>query len=150
MSERGERTASDERLALAEELLREAVFAARGAQSAGLALRGAGGNCGLGDRAGPLADLSPRARELCALLWPAGVRDAAALRAVLQEWIDRQDALDRKRNHFLKAFRHEHGFDRTRYTPEQSRAFEEGLAKVNAEEDRLRAVAAQAAAALAG
>lgn len=155
MSERDERTTTNERLSLAEHLLREAVFAARAAQSAGLALRGGGGNCGLGERAGALAggsderagslsDLSPRSQELCAQLWPTGVSDASALRSALQDWIERQDALDRKRNHFLKAFRHEHGFDRTRYTAEQTRAFEEGLARINAEEDRLRSAAAAA------
>jgi hypothetical protein len=61
---------------------------------------------------------------------------------VLRGWVEKQDALDRKRNHFLKAFRGQHGFDRTRYTSEQSAEFEAGLARVNDEEDRLRRAAA--------
>ena len=49
-----------------------------------------------------------------------------------------QDALDRKRNHFLKAFRGKHGFDRTRYDAERLSEYERGLARVNDEENRAR------------
>jgi hypothetical protein len=61
------------------------------------------------------------------------------VREVMREWIERADALDRKRNHFLKAFRGRHGFDRNAYGPEELAAFEQGLAAVNAEVDRERA-----------
>jgi len=62
---------------------------------------------------------------------------------VLAEWVRRQDALDRRRNHFLKDFRHAHGFDRTRYTAEQRAEFESGLERINAEENEKRAQAAE-------
>lgn len=128
---------------LAEEFLREAVYRSRAAQAAGVVLRSSGGGsgCGLGERAGVVLDLSPRGDELFAQLWPRGT-ELETLRDALKRWVERQDALDRKRNHFLKDFRQQHGFDRTRYTPEQLRAFEDGLAQVNGEEDRLRRAAA--------
>jgi hypothetical protein len=71
--------------------------------------------------------------------------DQAMLRiqAVLADWVRRQDALDRKRNHFLKDFRHAHGFDRTRYTAEQRAEFESGIEHINAEENERRELAAQ-------
>ncbi len=39
-------------------------------------------------------------------------------------------------------FRQANGFDRTRYSTEQLAAFESGLARINGDEDRLRADAA--------
>ena len=72
---------------------------------------------------------------------PAGELDR--LRDVVREWVVDQDALDRKRNHFLKAFRGRHGFDRTRYTSEQSAEFEGGLTRINTEEDEARKAAAR-------
>ncbi len=129
---------------LAGEFLREAVYRSRAAQAAGVALRASGGEsgCGLGERAGVVLDLSPRGEELFAQLWPRGAPPIEALRDALKRWVERQDGLDRKRNHFLKDFRQQHGFDRTRYTPAELRAFEDGLAQINAEEDRLRRAAA--------
>ncbi|MCP3919356.1 MAG: hypothetical protein GY711_27785 [bacterium] len=57
-------------------------------------------------------------------------------------------ALDRKRNHFMKDFRHEHGFDRAQYDAEQAAAYRAGLdavdAEVDAEVDEGRAAAARA------
>jgi len=62
-------TPHDDRLALAETFLREAVYRARERQSAVAALHvSATGNCGLGERAVAVLDLSPRAREILAEL----------------------------------------------------------------------------------
>ena len=139
-----------ERLTLAEAFLREAVYRSRARQAAGVALaqgaRPAAGQCGLGERAAVELDLDARGREIAATLWPQALEEAALarVRAATEAWIERQDALDRDRNHFLKAFRTKHGLDRTRYAPEQSAALEAGLAEVNAREDRERAEAARA------
>src|SRR5262249_47221283 len=69
-----ERSSMDaDRIPLAEEFLREAVFASRGAQAAIGALRArrpsGGGSCGLGDEAEFVLDLSSRAREIYARLF---------------------------------------------------------------------------------
>jgi hypothetical protein len=82
-------------------------------------------------------ELSPRAREIHELLSLGDVRD------VMTAWIERQDALDRKRNHFLKDFRGRHGFDRRLYGPEVLAEFEAGLARINVEEDSERRAAAE-------
>lgn len=140
--------ADAQRLALAIEFLREAVFRSRGAQAAGVSLMQSSapgaGNCGLGQSASVVLELSPRGAELLAQLH-VGAPNARAteqLHAAMTEWIERQDALDRKRNHFLKDFRQRHGFERARYTTEQSQAFDGGLERINADEDRERAEAA--------
>ncbi|MBK8177368.1 MAG: hypothetical protein IPK67_00380 [Planctomycetes bacterium] len=139
-----------ERLALAVDLLREAVYQSRAKQAAGSsvslgAAQGAAGNCGLGTHAAIEQALSPKGRELAARLWPTPLTQEAAQRAeaLIETWVVRQDALDRKRNHFLRDFRTANGFDRTRYSPEQLASFETGLAKVNAEEDQRRLEAAR-------
>lgn len=140
----------EERLSRAEAFLQEAVFRSRGAQAgAGLFAVGdpARGDCGLGARAAVVLDLSPKAEELFDELWPEGLGDAQveALREVMRDWIERQDALDRKRNHFLKAFRNEHGFDRSAYSAEQQAAYRTGLDEVNAECNAERRAAAERA-----
>jgi hypothetical protein len=62
----------------------------------------------------------------------------------VREWVERQDVLDRERNHFMKAFRQRHGFDRTKYTAELLAQFEQGLERVNAQvAAERRAVAAK-------
>jgi hypothetical protein len=61
----------------------------------------------------------------------------------MSAWVERQDAIDRKRNHFLKAFRSRHGFDRARYAPEVLGEWEAGLAGINAEEDLERRAMAE-------
>ena len=133
---------------LAERFLQEAVFRSRERQAVGSELRrGASpgaGNCGLGEKAAVELDLSARGRELAAQLWPAGLEGARldALKALVADWIVEQDALDRKRNHFIKAFRQKHGFDRMRWSREQSEEFDFGLAKINAGEDDSRRRAA--------
>ena len=142
---------------LAESFLQEAVFASRGAQAARHALsstpegsaQGTAGQCGLGERAAVVLDLSARGRELFDALF-AEEADAAAdeerlsrMQQIMRQWITRQDALDRKRNHFLKDFRHEHGFDRNAYSPEQVAEFEQGLERINGENRERLASAAQ-------
>lgn len=136
------------RVELAEEFLRQAVYRSRTVQAfateleKGRAARVQDGNCGLGQRAAIVLELDDRGRELFERVWTDGA-DLEHVHAVMKRWIERQDGLDRKRNHFLKDFRREHGADRTRYTAEQTTAFETGLALVNDEENRLRRAAAE-------
>jgi hypothetical protein len=142
-----------DRIDLARELLREAVFQSRAKQAASSSLarsdpNSKAGNCGLGAHAAIEMRLSEKGREVAARLWPTPLAQSSADRAeaMIVEWIERQDALDRKRNHFLRDFRAATGFDRAKYSAEQLSAFESGLARVNAEEDRLRTAAAEALA----
>ena len=125
--------------------LREAVFQSRARQAAGVALKGGDlnavadgpANCGLGEKAAVELDLSAEARSLFERLWPSGLETDAmqTVHTVMDAWVRKQDALDRTRNHFLRDFRQEHGFDRRSYAPEVLRAFEAGLEGVNAEVD---------------
>lgn len=136
------------RIELAEAFLQEAVFRSRAKQAAGTALAQLATDkqrqCGLGVEAALELDLTPRARELAALLWPEGIAPTriAAVQRVMSAWIERQDALDRERNHFLKAFRNAHGFDRRAYTPTMSADYDSGLERVNALADTERRAAA--------
>ena len=141
-----------ERVRRAEELLQEAVYASRAKQAAGVSLLlarekdgSAPTNCGLGREAAVELGLSERGRAALESLWPAATGEAEAqrIRAAITRWVERQDQLDRDRNHFLKAFRTRHGFDRRAYTPEQLAAFEQGLAEINARVDAERRVAAE-------
>lgn len=129
------------------------------------------GQCGLGAKAAIALDLSPRARDLFEELFGstaasathasnASPREAEAapstslaatasdeallerLHAGMRAWIESQDALDRKRNHFIKAFRNQHGFDRTKYTAAETAELGTGLARINDEENRERRSAA--------
>jgi hypothetical protein len=138
----------DERLRTAETFLVEAVFRSRAKQAALGATGGAaadGGRCGLGVRAAVELNLDRRGLDLFERLWPDGLSDVALqrVRAEMTTWIRRQDALDRERNHFMKAFRAEHGADRTAYTEEQQRAWREGLDAVNDKENAERREAAR-------
>jgi hypothetical protein len=131
------------RLALAQDFLREAVYASRakqatGAELARLASPRVKGSCGLGTAAAVELELTPRGAELYAQLWPAGHPDLRALQAVMERWVVDQDALDRDRNHFLKAFRHAHGFDRRAWSAELLAEYESGLAEIAAREDEAR------------
>lgn len=153
----------ERRLALAEALLQEAVYRSRGEQ-AGAAVwdpagrttpPGAGGaaRCGLGARAAIVLDLTPRAEELFAALSPTPpAQDTLPrIQAVLRAWIERQDAFDRRRNHFLKDFRQRHGFDRASYSDDERARFEAGLERVNGDaSEARRSAAAQLLAALSG
>jgi hypothetical protein len=142
----------EKRIEGAEEFLREAVYRSRASQAVSTLLAKGGasdrGNCGLGEKAAVALDLSPRGRELFEQLFDSrgavAADELARVQACMRHWIEAQDALDRKRNHFLKAFRHEHGFDRTRYSPAEVAELDSGLARVNEEEDRERRSAAQA------
>jgi hypothetical protein len=131
---------SEARVHLAEELLREVVFRARARQAARAGLSGARldepagpGRCGLGEGGEVELDLSERGERIARDLFGAkGVR-AAHLGAAMRAWIEKQDALDRKRNHFLRDFRTEHGFDRNGYTPAVMALYEQGLERLNGE-----------------
>jgi hypothetical protein len=142
----------ERRVERAEEFLREAVYRSRAIQAVSTLLAKGGsperGNCGLGEKAAIALDLSPRGRELFEQLFESGgevaTDELARVQACLRDWIEAQDALDRKRNHFLKAFRSQHGFDRTKYSPAEIADLDAGLARVNDEENRERRAAAQA------
>src|SRR6185295_19625574 len=84
------------------------------------------GGCGLGEKPAVPDGLSERGRD------------------VIAAWIRAQDALDRKRNHFLKEFRARNGFDRRSYAPETLAEYEAGLQAVNREEDEGLCRAAEA------
>ena len=144
--------AEADRLALAEALLQEAVFRSRAKQAAGLGSATSatstgptGAGCGLGARAAVEAELSEEGSRLLARLWPEppGEAELGRIGTAIAGWVRLQDALDRKRNHFLKDFRGRHGADRRAYPPEVARAFEQGLAEVNGEVDQRRARAAR-------
>jgi hypothetical protein len=122
-----------DRLAQAEAFLQEAVYRSRAGQAAGASLAGSA-HCGLGNEAAVELELSERGAELFRALWPEapGGTELERVREVMRAWIVRQDALDRDRNHFMKGFRQRHGFDRTRYSPEQLAEYEAGLEQVNA------------------
>lgn len=142
---------SDRNLLAAEKLLQEAVYQARARQAAGVGLAARSldapappGGCGLGDALEEELELSDAGLEIARKLWPRSLTPLAAqrIRDILQEWVERQDALDRKRNHYLRDFRQAHGFDRRAYPAEVAREFEEGLERINAEvAERLRRAA---------
>lgn len=135
-----------QRVRLAEFFLNEAVFESRARQAAGAGLVGGSASCGLGARAEVVLELNSSAAAIARELWPVEIApaDVERIREVTREWVELQDALDRKRNHFLKAFRHEHGFERAAYSSEALAAFEAGLARVNAEvETRRRELASR-------
>jgi hypothetical protein len=140
------------RIELAERFLQEAVFRSRERQAAGMELRRgaspAAGNCGLGEKAALELGLSSRGVEIANELWPDGLEGQRLeqLKAAVAAWIVEQDALDRKRNHYLRDFRTQHGFDRAKYSAQIVAAFDEGLARVNAQETQRRREVATAIA----
>lgn len=130
---------------LARSFLMEAVYRSRNSQGLGSIFAGKT-NCGLGE--GPVAnlDLTEKAQALFNELWaetPAQ-EQLDAIRATTRDWVERNDALDRDRNHFLRDFRQANGFDRTDYTPEQTTAYESGLDSVNSGADDELSEAARA------
>lgn len=140
---------AEARLELAERFLQEAVYQSRAKQAAGTALHQAAldvqRQCGLGDGPAVVLDLSPAARELVPQLFPAAQFPSGPgphVAPLLRRWIERQDVLDRERNHFLKAFRQRHGFDRSKYTPALLAEFESGLDRINAQATAERRAAA--------
>lgn len=137
-------------LTLAETLLDEVVFASRARQSATTAVSSGDPACGLGAAPKFEAQFGARARQCLEQLWPEGAPDDGALQATLSAWVRRQDGFDRERNHFLKAFRAEHGFDRSAYAPDVRNRFEEGLDAINQMNAKARRTAAQALLAARG
>ena len=141
-----------DRLQLAETLLQEAVYASRARQAAGVSLllaREKDGssptNCGLGGEAAVELGLSEEGRTALEALWPDDTAgsEVERLRAALAAWVERNDRLDRDRNHFLKAFRTKHGFDRRAWSPELLAEYDQGLAQINARVDAERLAAAR-------
>jgi hypothetical protein len=106
--------------------------------------------CGLGEGPALPVQFNARQRELLSFL--AAAADDARLSVVADvshRWIRLQDGLDRKRNHFLKAFRNEHGFARSAYSPEVLEQYQAGLDAINQENDeRLDDAARQVLSAL--
>ncbi len=142
----------DARLLLAEELLQEAVYASRAKQAAGLSLLAARekdgsspGNCGLGKEAAIALELSAQGRSALDALWPEslGSAELERIRSVLAAWVERQDQLDRDRNHFLKAFRARHGIDRGAWAVQEAAAFDQGLVRINSQVEAERLAAAE-------
>jgi len=130
---------------LARAFLEEAIYRSRNSQGLDSVFAGKS-NCGLGE--GPVSnlDLSERAQSVFDALWPElpDQTHLDAIRATTLTWIERCDALDRDRNHFLKAFRQANGFDRTAYSTEQLAEFESGLEDVNSSADAALSEAAEA------
>lgn len=133
----------DPRVALAESFLQEAVYRSRGDQAGATLLSAGSASCGLGEKPSVSLDLTPRAEELFTELFGSSPVDVESLRAVMEAWVKRQDALDRKRNHFLKDFRAEHGANRRAYDEEVLGRYEAGLDAVNGEVSEARRAAAQ-------
>lgn len=134
-------------------LLRALVARSREAQATSGALAALGsaaaGRCGLGERAELALDLPPAALEHARALWPAGppAQQLEFLRGEFERVVREQDALDRRRNHFLKAFRGEHGFDRRAWSAALLGEYERGLDEINGEQTRaLESSAARIAA----
>ena len=136
---------SADRHDLARTFLLEAVYHSRNSQGLSSVFAGKS-NCGLGE--GPVTglDLSDKAQAAFTKLWPGDMEEAHldAIRATTRAWVERSDALDRDRNHFLKAFRQANGFDRTAYTTEQLAEYEAGLEDVNSTVDAALSEAAEA------
>ena len=135
---------SEERIRQAESFLQEAVYQSRARQAAGVGLGGGrvdgppgspDAGCGLGANAAVELELTERGKELFQELWPRATAptELAHIQEAMTDWVECQDALDRKRNHYLRDFRQTHGFDRRSYTKEQANEFEAGLAAINAE-----------------
>lgn len=143
---------SDDSIRTAELFLREIVYRSRARQAAGAALAGGDlnapsgdGRCGLGEKAALVLELEGRSRELADELWPDDLSggELERVQACLKAWVQRQDGLDRTRNHFLRGFRETHGFDRSSYGEDEQRAYRKGLDEVNENENRLRREAAR-------
>jgi hypothetical protein len=144
----------DPRLDLARAFLMEAVYRSRSRQAAGAALAAqasdvrtgtSSGGCGLGEKAALELDSSERGARLAAQLWPTGLAPLVLehVHSELAAWVALQDGLDRKRNHFLRDFRAQHGFDRRAYAPAVSAAYDAELARINGEVDERLATSAR-------
>ena len=141
-------THAPERRRAAEAFLREAVFRSRAKQAAQTFLAKSDperGDCGLGQGAAVALDLSAEGVALARELWlePLADETTTLVHGIMSAWVREQDGLDRKRNHFLKAFRREHGMDRRSYAPALEAEFAAGLDALAREEDEARARAAE-------
>lgn len=132
-----------DRIALAESFLQEAVYRSRGDQAGATLMSAGSASCGLGEKPSVVLDLSPRGEELFERLFGGSDVDLDDLRGHMASWVERQDALDRKRNHFLRDFRGAHGTDRRGYDAKTSTEFESGLETINAEVTTARRRAAE-------
>ena len=134
--------------ALAARFLSEAVYAAREQSHRFHPGEGASA-CGLGERPSLPETWSPAQARVAAELFQsleAHGREgelAPALEGVAGAWVQVQDGLDRKRNHFIKGFRQQHGADRKAYAPEVEQAFRDGLELINADSRERLARAAE-------
>ena len=136
---------SDERKRVAENLLQEAVFTARASQTADIALvESTPTGCGLGAHPAGELDLSERGRELFHELWSRETppTELETIGGILQAWVEQQDAFDRERNHFLRDFRKQNGFDRRTYSAEQTSEYEAEIERINHEVELRRREAA--------
>ena len=146
---------SEDRIRLGQSLLQEAVYQSRARQAASVGLSGGqldrpstgtGAGCGLGQETAIDLELTERGEEVFREIWPRQLAPTEVTRIQngMRDWVERQDALDRKRNHFLRDFRQSHGFDRRTYSDEDAHAFEAGLDRINNEVDeRLRQAAVE-------
>ena len=139
---------SQERLRMAQNFLQEAVYQSRARQASAVEITAGSADstagCGLGSEAAIDLELSPNGEELFHKLWPRTLAptELARIETIRTDWVERQDALDRKRNHFLRDFRKTHGFDRRAYPEDVAGEFEQGLEKINEEvSDGLRKAA---------
>ncbi|MEM6675158.1 MAG: hypothetical protein AAF726_20070 [Planctomycetota bacterium] len=135
--------ADEERLASALTFLQEAVYRSRGDQAGATLMAAGSASCGLGEKARVALDLTPKAEVAYRALFDDRDTDLDAIRAVVRSWVERQDALDRKRNHFLRDFRGTHGADRRAYEAATLSEFEAGLERINALETQEREAAAR-------
>lgn len=80
-------------------------------------------------------DLTPHGRELLGVLWPRPMGPARRERllSVVRRYVDRAEALARRRDRFVHDFRAEHGFDRSAYTAAEASELADGLARLDAE-----------------
>ncbi len=118
----------NEAQAAAGRLLREAVSRSRGKQTEVASPAGADLEQP-GEGRGPFRHLSPGT--------PSGAT-MEGLSQLLATWVKRQDGLDRKRKHFPRDFRDQHGYDRRDYNEEQRADYGNGLDAVHAEENEGR------------
>jgi hypothetical protein len=136
VSAANESQGAEERLRLARELLIEAHHRAR-AQSGDL-----GPPQTEPEAADP--DFSRQGREILGVLYPQPMAPTRRERvlSVVRRYVDRAEALDRRRVRFVHDFRASHGFDRSAYTPAEAAELAGGLERLDAEAgDGLRAAA---------
>ena len=142
-------TASEaDALVAAASFLQEAVYASRELTHRA-PLAAAEGGCGLGERPEIPERWSPAQARAASQLAQAlggvslGAAQATALEEAAGRWVRIQDGLDRKRNHFLKAFRMQHGADRKQYRPDVAQELADGLDEINGENRHRLALAAE-------